>query len=148
MTNEIIIDWLYDRTKSLRETDVITSKRIFKEVVKNSAPHYNKVKQYPAIAFYPYKSFFSNEKTYEVITSQIMIYIYNRHRDDSNLSVDDIMTPIVDKLRVLVRDFEYENNDVLYSAISSSVQDTGIIYPIRINRLIWDVDYVDNICRT
>lgn len=114
---------------------------VFKNVIIGMVPPPDAIKNYPSAAFYIAESSYVDNKSYQTVTSEVLIYLYNRHRT-SGLSVDDIDSGIIKQVRTII-DKGLDDNNIIQSNVVSSIRDGGSIHPRTVVELTCRIEYVE-----
>jgi len=144
MTESKLMDMLFEEFRSLKEDNSNKySPNLFKDVIKNNVPVWTSINNTPSIAFYMANSKYIENNYSENTISEIVIYIYNRHRT-KGLSLEDILSPLVDRVRGAVKLLPSQDNNILTASIVESNKDGGTILPYTIAELVLRVESVDS----
>lgn len=138
MTESLLIDTIYNQLRSLRNDN---DNPIFKHVIKGTVPPPDAVRSYPSVAFYIAESTYTEERAYQVVTSEVLFYIYNRHRT-VGLDVEDINSDLIKVVRDTVTN-KLTDSNILTSSITSSIRDGGSLFPRTIVELTAKIQYVE-----
>lgn len=129
---------------------------VFRDVIRGRVPNPEAIKVFPSVAFYIAESKYEDKKTYQIVTSEVLFYTYNRH-DTTGLSVDDIDSTLITNIRNAINkdlvDHEAMGTDddrnILSALVTQSVKDGGSLYPRSIVEISAEIVYVDPVlCET
>lgn len=138
MNETKLINDLYKQLKSLRDEYGY----LFKRVIKGTVPPLDAVTIFPSVSFYVAESKYTDNKSHQVVESEVLIYIYNRH-NSTGLDVSDINTGLVLAIRNIVNNELSVDNNILESYITKATHDGGSVFPRTIVELTTKIKYVE-----
>ena len=119
----------------------IGRKKAFVNVITNNIPVWTAVKSTPTLALYIESSKYENKKGYSTVESEVIVYVYNRHRTNT-VSSDDILSDLISVVRSTVRCIKDSN--ILDIGVTSSQRDGGTIHPYTMAEIVINVSYVED----
>jgi hypothetical protein len=138
MTESILLDEVYKKLKGLSTPK---GHPLFSQVIKGTVPSPDAIRSYPSVAFYIAESTYTNNKSYQTVDSEVLIYIYNKHRT-TGLDVEDINSPLVREVRGVITSGLQDKN-ILSSSVTSSIHDGGSIFPRTVVELTSHIEYIE-----
>ena len=138
MTENLLLDTIHTQLRGLHNDK---GNPIFKHVIKGNVPPPDAVRAYPSIAFYIAESKYEDEKSYQTVTSEVLFYIYNRHRT-TGLGVEDINSNLIKLVRDTITN-KLTSSNILTSSVVSSIRDGGSLFPRTIVELTSKIEYVE-----
>lgn len=139
MTETLLLDEI---NKQLVTAKSPSGKVLFKQVIKGNVPPPDAIRSYPSVAFYIAESKYADSKTYQTVTSELLIYIYNRH-NTTGLNVDDIDSGLIQEVRSIINN-KLTDKNILASNVVSSIRDGGSIFPRTVVELTSNIEYVES----
>lgn len=144
MAENELMDLLYDLFRKMKEDSTNAySPNLFKEVIKNNVPVWTAIEATPSVAFYPDSSDYTQDRYKNWADTEIAIYIYHRHTT-SGLSLEDILTPIITRIRGVVKSLPSLNGKIIEAEIVSTRRDGGTIHPYTLAELILVVKSIES----
>lgn len=138
MNESKLIEDLYSQLKSLKGSRGY----LFKRVIKGTVPPLDAVTTFPSVAFYVAENTYEDNKTYQTVNSEVLIYIYNRHKS-TGLDVSDINTDLVMEVRNIINNGMSQDNNILESYVTKATHDGGSVFPRTIVELNTKIKYVE-----
>jgi len=138
MTESMLLDEIYKQLKGLTTPK---GNPLFKQVIKGTVPAPDVIRSYPSVAFYIAESTYTDNKSYQTVDSEVLIYIYNKHRT-TGLDVEDINSPLIREVRKVITTGLIDKN-ILTSSVTSSIHDGGSIFPRTVVELTSHIEYVE-----
>jgi hypothetical protein len=142
MNEEVLLAQLSELLSDLREEDDKYNLPVFRKVISNNVPVWTAVVTTPSIAFYIAKSEYSHNRYNTTVRCEVMLYIYNRHKH-SGLSLDDILSPLITKVRLAFSQLTTDNENIIDANIVESNKDGGTILPYTLAELVGIVEFVE-----
>ena len=137
--NEVsLINAIYTGLKSLKSGRGF----LFKKVIKGTIPPLDAVTTFPSVAFYIAETEYEDNRNYQTVDSEILIYIYNRHKS-TGLDVSDINSSLVLAIRDVINKLSVDDLNILESYVSKATHDGGSIFPRTIVELTTKIKYVE-----
>jgi len=139
MTETLLLDEI---NKQLATAKSSSGRALFKQVIMGTVPPPDAIRSYPSVAFYIAESQYNDNKTYQTVTSEVLIYLYNRHTT-TGLSVEDIDSNLIREIRGIINSKLVDKN-ILSSVVVSSIRDGGSIFPRTVVELTATIEYVES----
>ena len=136
MNEAKLIDTIATTLSSIK----IGKHRAFVQVITNNIPVWTAVKATPTVALYIESSQYDNKKGYATIDSEVVVYIYNRHRTNT-ISSKDILSDLIGAVRSAIGCLRDPN--ILSIGVTSSQRDGGTIHPYTMAELVIKVSYLE-----
>jgi len=144
MTENGLMDILFDTLSDMKEDSSNKySPNLFKQVIKNNIPSWTAINSTPSIAFYMASSEYVDNRYSENTISEIVIYIYHRHRN-KGLSLEDILSPLITRVRAEVKTLVDKDSKILTANVVSSNKDGGTILPYTVAEVILRVESIQS----
>lgn len=144
MAENELMDLLFDLFRQMKEDPSNEySPNLFKEIIKNNVPVWTAIEATPSVAFYPDASDYKQDRYKNFANTEVAIYIYHRHTT-SGLSLEDILTPIITRIRGMVKNLPSLNGKIIEAEIVSTRRDGGTIHPYTLAELILVVKSVES----
>ena len=138
MTESILLEEIYKQLKGLTSSK---GHPVFRQVIKGTVPSPDAIRNHPSIAFYIAESTYTDSKNYQTVDSEVLIYIYNKHRT-SGLDVEDIDSKLIKEVRAVISSKLVDKN-ILETFVTSSIRDGGSIFPRTVVEITSHVIYVE-----
>lgn len=137
MTENKLIKVLADTFKKAK----IDRRNAFVQVITNNIPVWTAVKSTPTLALYLESSKYVTKKGYTNVSSEVIVYLYNRHRTNT-VSSEDILSDLIHVVRNAVRNITDPN--ILSIDVTSAQRDGGTIHPYTMAELVINVNYTED----
>jgi len=145
MNEDILVNRIKELLSELQETDSRYARPLFKQIITNNIPVWTAINETPSIAFYISSSEYVDNRFNNTVKAEVVFFIYNRHKKQG-ISLDDILSPLITKVRGVIPSLKEDENVVSANVISSS-KDGGTILPYTIAEVIAKVEFIEtNVC--